>query len=84
MRSTMYRQCLLRKPEGVATLEQVCWLPVRFAVVGKTLRLKEDGWQGGWRVSEAWPTLRHEDYLPDSHNDIKQHRRRTGDAMTKV
>jgi hypothetical protein len=83
MRATLYRQCLLQKQHENVTLEQQCWLPERYAVVGKVLRLKEDGWQGGWLVKEAWPTRRAEEQLPDPHNDIKQHRRRTGDSARK-
>jgi len=80
MRVTMYRQCLLSKQAGRLTVEQICWLPEKYAVAGKTLRFKDDNWQAAWHVSQAWPLLRREEQLPNPHDDIKHHRRRTGDS----
>ena len=37
----------------------------------------------GWKVVEVHPDKVPEDRLPDSHRDIKRHRRNTGDALRK-
>jgi len=44
-----YTQCKLRK----GSLNQVTWIPSKFAKVGKVLRLKNDD---GWVVEEVWKT----------------------------
>ncbi len=82
----LYRQCRLIKiiPEG--TKHQVSWLPEKYAILDKILKLRDpDGyWDNGWRVEVAGEHLVSEDALPDSHHDIKQHRIATGDSLPKV
>lgn len=46
------KQCILEKPapEGGVRL-MTTWIPERFAVVGRYLKLLEDGiWEDGWKV----------------------------------
>jgi hypothetical protein len=69
-----YRQCLLERRNGRGKLTQlVSWIPTRFAVVGKTLKLKDKltgEWVDGWEVINA-SSLRisHDEALArDPHN----------------
>jgi hypothetical protein len=81
MKRTFYRQCTLQR----TSTTQVSWIPEPFCELGKTLKLRDDDglWTDGWKVVTVGPKRISEDQLPDSHNDIKWHRKRTGDAMKK-
>jgi hypothetical protein len=84
-RTVYYRQCQLTRKQGRVEWRQVSWIPERFAVAGKTLRLREDeAWQDGWVVQSVGPYRMSESELPDPHRDIKKHRKATGDALPKV
>lgn len=52
------RQCALERknPDGTMIVHQVTYLPEKFAIVGKPLRLKEDDgtWTDGWVVKEVY------------------------------
>lgn len=62
-----------------------CWIPERFAVAGKVLRLSDgETWEDGWVVRAVGPYRMAEEELPDPHRDIKRHRRATGDAQPKL
>lgn len=85
MKDTPYKQCLLHKRDGDGVLVDHSWIPAKFAVVGKVLKLKLGGvWVDGWVVVEVWPLVRTEEYLPDPHREIKSHRRNTGDSLPRV
>ena len=75
-----YRQCVLQKQN----LEQVSFIPSKFAVVGKVIKIKDsnDNWDDGWVVMYAGQEV-DEKSVPDSHDAIKAHRKKTGDAMAK-
>lgn len=84
---TRYRQCLLRKQIDNRTSQtQVTWLPEQFAILNRTLKLRgsQGTWIGGWVVrvtgSESVPESR----LPDAHDAVRSHRRRTGDAEPQI
>jgi hypothetical protein len=79
-----YRQCKLCKVEEHGISIRVSYIPEKYAVIGKTIRLKEDDdtWTDGWRVDSAGEPI-DEKHLPDSHAEIKAHRRATGDALPK-
>lgn len=63
---------------------QTSYIPEKFAILNKIVKLKEDGeWNDGWKVI-AVSSLRHkDDDLPDSHAQIKWHRKTTGDSQKK-
>ena len=84
MSGTYYRQCFLRKVLSYGTCDQVLWLPDKFAVAGKLLRLRDDAgaWDDGWRVLSVGDNRRDDAHVPDVHEDIKGHLRNTGDAET--
>ncbi len=80
-----YKQCNLSRqgPPGQIT-KQVSWIPVKYAVVGAVLKLKEnDIWEDGWRVLCVGPEVLTADEVPDSHKAVKMHRQRTGDNLPK-
>lgn len=46
-KQTQYVQCILKKN----TKLQTSWIPERYAIVGKYLKLLEnDAWENGWQV----------------------------------
>ncbi len=75
-----YAQCTLTRKNQI----QVSFIPEKFAIKGKTLKLKndQDEWENGW-VVDSIGEFRDEDSVPDVHNSIKEHRKRTGDSMPK-
>lgn len=80
-----FRHCKLVKQRNAATSERYSWLPEQFAVVNKTLKLRDDNgnWDNGWVVVEASSNKLEESQVPDYHNLIKSHRKATGDALKK-
>jgi hypothetical protein len=79
-KETFYRQCALRNGNRTT----LSWIPERFAVPGKVLRLqRHDGaWDHGWVVEAAYSRCA-EDQLLDPHRAIRRHRRNTGDDLPK-
>lgn len=80
-----FRQCTLQRiipagePHHPATLQQVAWIPSRFAVVGKLLRI---GGVEGWEVLGVGETELPQP--PHAEGLIRGHEKRTGDAMSKL
>jgi len=75
----LYTQCTLRKKNTY----QVSWIPAKFGKVGQVVKLKtkDDKWDDGWVVETAGEP----DVLPDdSRKAIREHRKRTGDALPKI
>lgn len=69
---TEYRQCFLRNGNRF----QTTWLPDKFAVLGKVLKLKDLGvWENGWIVDRVGAELVPGARLPDAH---KWHKRICG------
>src|SRR5262249_48812148 len=82
-KSIYFRQCRMEKNLPTGTKHMTSWIPEAFAVVGKVLKLRDDGvWEDGWRVTTAGARLADDD-LPDPHDDVKHHRRATGDSLPK-
>lgn len=54
------KQCLLR----LGTIYQVAWLPVKFAVTGKWVKLHE---VDGWRVVAVFPHFEDDVDLPHGY-----------------
>lgn len=76
-----YVQCKLVK----GNIEQTSWIPKKFAVVGKGLKLKDeyDNWSYGWRVKAAFGEV-DEKHIPDWRKAVRGHRKSTGDSTPKV
>jgi hypothetical protein len=61
------------------------WIPEQFAQVDKILKLRDEDkvWEDGWKVTAVGNRLA-QDQLPDYHQDIKGHRKATGDSLYMV
>lgn len=80
-----YCQCTLRKQVSPGTeLVRVSYIPAKYARVADTVRLQDDDgeWTDGWRIESVGDVTESDD-LPDSHNAIKHHRKKTGDALPR-
>lgn len=81
MKETYYRQCKLVK----GNMHQTSWIPEKFAILNKVLKLKENGkWVDGWVVEKVSKTKLADSMLPDYHQEIKDHRKATGDNLPKI
>lgn len=80
-----YNQCTLVKSFNGGKITQVTWIPTKFAIAGRTVKLKNDQnvWVDGWLV-ESVGEKTPENLVPDAYDDIKAHRRATGDSLKKV
>lgn len=73
----MYTQCRLKRFKE----ERVTWIPSKYAVEGKILKLKDnDNWTNGWEVIYVGATV---DKCPNVVKQIKEHRNNTGDSLKK-
>lgn len=60
---THYTQCKLKN--SATNVITVSWIPKKFAVKGRFLRLKDNGtWTDGWEVIEVWTTKPEDQVLP--------------------
>lgn len=74
----MFQQCLLQNENAVLT----SFLPLKFAVVGMLLRLKNsDGvWEDGWIVKRKFSRV---EAAPDPRRSFRQHEQSTGDSLRR-
>jgi hypothetical protein len=79
-----YCQCSLEKHYDSGTLLRTTYIPQKFAIKNEVVRLKEedDSWSNGWIVKFVGEAVE-EELLPDSHEQIKAHRKKTGDSLPK-
>lgn len=55
-----YTQCLLNKKTEFGTLQEVSWIPEKFAVADKQIKLKDENtekWSDGWIVKQLFSTI---------------------------
>lgn len=73
-KETTYRQCRLYRKTGAGEMQQMSWIPSKFAVEGKILKLKDaDGvWEDGWRVRSVGP---HEKTEQEANEGTQLHKR---------
>jgi hypothetical protein len=51
MADACFRQCELEKAPAETGVTQVCWIPEKYAVMGRFVKLKDQGkWEDGWKV----------------------------------
>lgn len=54
----MHVQCKLEKPnaDGTGTSNDTVWIPKKFAVVGKFIKIRErsEEWDDGWKVTACF------------------------------
>lgn len=78
MSSRTYRQCVLTKQLGNDEYDTMCystrtaWIPSKFAVVGKVLRLGDDD---GWTVAAAGKDAMSEEFVMQRRDDYRYQRR---------
>jgi hypothetical protein len=83
-KAVYYRQCQLVRPCSGGEMRLTSWIPETFAVTGRRLRIRDgEDWQEGWIVGYVGPYRVAAEDLPDPHDDVKRHRRRTGDSLPK-
>ena len=85
MKEIYFKQCKLIRRVLDGVIVTTSYIPEKHAIISKTLRLKNDDgtWTDGWMVLEVYGERIAESLLPDSHDGIKEHRKRTGDSLPK-
>jgi hypothetical protein len=76
-----YKQCVLKKKIETGELIDVCWIPEKFAVKDKILRIKEDD---GWIVSFVDKKSIEETENSVSSWEYTQHRNKTDVEMAEI
>jgi len=70
MKENTYTQCELVKQN----VFQVAWIPTQFAVVGKIIKIKENGrWNDGWKVKHIFGIRFFEDVEEHERDYLKFH-----------
>jgi hypothetical protein len=84
-KKVFYRQCRLEKKIAGGTLGQVSYIPEKYAIKDKVLKLCDANgdWTDGWKVLGAGSRLLEQSELPDWYQLVKGHRKATGDALPK-
>lgn len=76
-----YQQCKLVKHLADSKIYTVSYIPEKFAVVGKTVKLQRNGkWIDGWVIESVGDVV---DKLPDVQKIIRSHKKATGDSLPK-
>jgi len=82
-----YRQVTVeRKTADKKVVSQTTYIPVKFAVVGQVLKLKDPlsgQWVNGWKVVAVY-NLTSEKSVLDYRKAIRNHRKNTGDSLPKA
>jgi hypothetical protein len=82
MKKTRYRQCELVKKTSEGEFRQVSYIPEKYAIKGKALKLLCEGvWHNGWIVISAGDLV---DEPFDWKQVIRVHRDNTGDSLPKT
>lgn len=83
MSKATYKQCNLEKKISGGICYQVAWIESKFAVVGKTVKIRQEdnSWDDGWLVKSA--SDEEIDEAIDIHKAIRGHRKNTGDSLTR-
>jgi hypothetical protein len=78
----LYSQCTVERKTKGGKATTVTWLPANFAIKGKVLKFKGDNneWTDGWVVTQVGELS---DRPADWRGLVRQHRKRTGDALPK-
>ncbi|OHD61053.1 MAG: hypothetical protein A2096_02810 [Spirochaetes bacterium GWF1_41_5] len=54
----IYTQCMLKRNLGNLNLIDVCWIPEKYAVIGKCLKLRKESSENGEEWENGWIVLR--------------------------
>lgn len=80
-----YSQCTLHKKFNDKTLVMVSYIHEKFAKLNSVIKLKDENtgeWMNGWVVVQVGELVDGED-APDYRQQIKAHRRATGDSLPR-
>jgi len=74
MREQLYAQCLLSIIINKDFIYTVAWIPAEYAVMGKTLKIKDDygNWRNGWVVDQIYSIRNQEFVLRHERDWVKQ------------
>ena len=69
-KNDLYAQCVLKRKNRTMT----SWLPMKFSVAGKVLKLKDenDTWEDGWIVAEVGKVLDYDSVREKERDFTKQ------------
>ena len=72
MNTSTYRQCTLHKGSSVL----VNWIPSEFAVLSKSVRLKDDNgnWETGWTITKVGDVILSYEVVLSNSQDYKRTR----------
>jgi len=76
-KKTTYTQCTLKNKEWI----QVAWIPTKYAVKDRQIKIRENDVWKEWRVTVVGQTIDRPIYSPEL---IKIHRNNTGDSMPRM
>jgi hypothetical protein len=78
----LYSQCTVERKTESGKSTMVTWLPAKFAIKGKVLKLKGNGdvWTDGWVVTKVGELATKP---PNWTKLVRQHRRNTGDSLPR-
>ncbi len=69
-----HSQCLLNRIGA----QQVSWIPTKFAVQGRYVKLKDEGeWTDGWRVERVFGGAVPSEVIAANERNYKSHRKAT-------
>jgi hypothetical protein len=72
---TFFRQCELEKSTSAERLSQVCWIPEKYAAVGRILKLRDGAdWSDGWKVLSVGATRRSAGEVRTRGREARDHR----------
>lgn len=70
MSDIMYKQCELERPTEGGIAITVAWIPIRFAVKGAIVALKDgEVWRDGWKIKDASNHSLDEKFLNERSRD---------------
>ena len=85
MKTIYFKQCQLSRKIETGIVRTTSYIAAKYAVVGMVLKMKneDETWTNGWIVDAVHEPGVPEELLPDVHNQIKGHRKNTGDSLPK-
>jgi len=66
------RQCIFVKDKENGQSYQTAWIPAKFSILGKVVKLKEED---GWKIIAVGYCLQMSDYVDDRGQDYKRTRK---------
>jgi len=76
-----YKQCLLTKFTFSGLINQMTWLPEKFAIQGEYIKLKteDNGWDDGWCVKIVYKGIKFDENFVSARSQDYKKQRKTSD-----